>query len=151
MKITLVTFVGLVYIEAGRLPEALAEISTAAAQSHDNPLVLSSLGYVHALQGRVDDARKIIDQLQRHTGPLPTIESATVYGAIGELDQAFRWLDQSIEEKVLYVSWLRVWPLFKTLRDDARYAATLQRLQLMPPPLTPRRSGSNRARKTIAS
>ncbi len=144
-------YLGLVFLEIGRWDEALEEITAAARQSGDNPLVLSSLGYLYAKRGRGEDARKIIKQLQQHVGPVPTIELATVYGALGDLDQAFHWLDQSVKEKVLYVSWLRVWPLFKPLRDDSRYAAMLQQLNFMPPPLSPGRERSDSPSQTIAS
>lgn len=52
------------------------------------------------------------------------------YFAMGEKDEAFRWLTRAFDERNPNVITLRTDPLFDDLRSDPRYLALLARLKL---------------------
>jgi serine/threonine-protein kinase len=52
------------------------------------------------------------------------------YTALGEEDEAFRWMERSIEVQSYHTMFLGVTPLADPLRDDPRYQAILDRIGL---------------------
>jgi TolB-like protein len=52
------------------------------------------------------------------------------YAALGEKDEAFRWMERSIEVQSYSTMFLGVTPLADPLRDDPRYQALLDRIGL---------------------
>ena len=59
---------------------------------------------------------------------------AFVYGAMGldDADRFFLWLDRAIDEQVLLVtSLMTLSPLMEPFRDDPRFDAALDRLNLL--------------------
>jgi hypothetical protein len=51
-----------------------------------------------------------------------------IYGGLGELDQAFEWLDRAYEEQDWFLVWLEVDPMYDPLRGDPRFATLLDRM-----------------------
>lgn len=58
--------------------------------------------------------------------------AALVYAGLGERDEAFRWLDRSIDLRAPLVTLLKVDPRFDPLRQDPRFAGLLRRIGLPP-------------------
>jgi hypothetical protein len=82
---------------------------------------LAFLAYAHARSGETAYARTILDDLlagrRRSHGAFGI---AVVYAGLRDYDNAFRWLERSVEEK----SW-RVYivdPMFAELHRDPRFA-----------------------------
>jgi serine/threonine protein kinase/Tfp pilus assembly protein PilF len=57
---------------------------------------------------------------------------AVNYAALGEVDSAFYWLDQQVENKMTWVRHLKVDPALDTLRSDPRFDQLLKRMNLIP-------------------
>jgi hypothetical protein len=53
---------------------------------------------------------------------------ASLYGALGESDQAFAWLDKAYEERDNAMVLLKVEPMFDPLRSDPRFTDLLRRV-----------------------
>jgi hypothetical protein len=53
-----------------------------------------------------------------------------IYGYLGEMDQAYEWLEKAYEERDQQIVWLKVWPLFDPLRSDPRFKAMLKKMNL---------------------
>ena len=81
------------------------------------------LGYVLALAGQRDEARRIAAELQRAPDGLDAWGLAEIYSALGEPDQAFHWLDVSRRARWNWIPWVDFDPAFAGLRDDPRFAA----------------------------
>ncbi len=58
-------FLGATYTELSKYPEALGELEAAIRLSGRSPEILAALGYLHGLSGHSDDARNLLDELQR--------------------------------------------------------------------------------------
>jgi TolB-like protein/DNA-binding winged helix-turn-helix (wHTH) protein/Tfp pilus assembly protein PilF len=123
---------GVAYAQKGMYAEAIAELNKAAPSSAYDPRVLSLLGYNYALWGKRDEAIKMLDDLKELSKRRPVLawDMAIIYTGLGEKDLAFKWLRQACEERHGMVVYLKFDPLFKSLRNDPRFADLLQYIGL---------------------
>ena len=61
---------------------------------------------------------------------VPAYAFATVYAGLGDKDQAFQYLDLALAERSGYLDYINVEPTLDGLRDDPRFAALLQQINL---------------------
>ena len=119
------------YRAKGDFNQALALYEKAQAQTH---FPSPGLGITYAKMGRRDDARRIVDQLiERSRQQYVAADSiAAVCVALGEKDEALRWLDRAFEEHSgsFYSYMFR--PEFRALRSDSRFADLLRRIGVDP-------------------
>jgi eukaryotic-like serine/threonine-protein kinase len=92
----------------------------------------AALGQAYALAGKRNEAQKALAELQdlskqRYVSPSVF---ALIYAALGDKDQAFAWLEKSIEEHDLITVRLKVDARFDSLRSDPRFAALVRRVGL---------------------
>jgi hypothetical protein len=59
-----------------------------------------------------------------HLGP------AEICTALGEKDDAFRWLEAAYEQRNGYLPWINQDPFFRPLRDDPRFQDLLRRMNV---------------------
>ena len=116
-------------LSQGRMEEAVAAFGRAVQVSED-PITLSYYGHALGRAGRRDDAKHLLEQLrgaaaQRHVPPFAFV---IVHAGLGDLDQAFAWLERCLAERDSRMFWLPVVPAFDPLRSDPRYAHLLRRL-----------------------
>ena len=82
--------------------------------------------------GHEEEAREVLARIEAEMPDrqdLRPIDVAIVYGALGEKDQAFLWLDKAYEEQV-GLSSLKMNPHFDLLRDDPRFDELLKKVGL---------------------
>jgi serine/threonine protein kinase/Tfp pilus assembly protein PilF len=128
------TCLGLVYQQTGMYEEAAAETEKGVELSKGLPLALGAVAYTYGAWGKPDKAQEVIENLKGlsdHTYVTP-FAVAFSYIGLGEKDQAFEWLEKSIEERSPGLAWLKVWPAFDSLRSDARFQSLLRRMGLSP-------------------
>lgn len=115
------------YRESGRLDESIALYEESQRVTH---VPRAGLAITYARAGRPDDARRTLDQiLDRSKRQYVAADSiASVYVALGDFDEAFRWLDRSIEEHSAPLEGLRERVVFRPLRNDPRFAEVLRRI-----------------------
>lgn len=115
-----------------RYEEAISEAQKAIAISGGNPLYMASLGHAYAKAGDHEEARVVLRRLEQEsaTRHVSAYHVAVIYVALGEMDEAFRWLDRAYEERSPWVGYLRVDPRVDDLRADPRFDALLQKARL---------------------
>jgi serine/threonine-protein kinase len=115
----------------GMYDEALRECETAIALD-DNVTLLVQLAYVYALTGKRTEAQKLLAELTRDSKKRFASPSdiAVVYGALGDRQRAFDWLEKAYEERDWGLVDLNVYPEFDSLRSDARFSDLLKRMNL---------------------
>ncbi len=112
--------------------KAMFYILRMKARDPDDPFLIADIGYINAVTGKKDEALKTIELL---TG-LPPNERlrcsmiAFVYSGLGDLDESFKWLERSIDEREVFVGWFRLYPTFENLRKDPRFEKFLERANL---------------------
>ncbi len=126
------TFAGAAYAAVGRYDQALQNITAGIEQVGEQPVLLSALGLVHAMRGAEDEARAVVQELRsmaerQYVSP---IGIAAIYGALGEPDTAFEWLDRGLAKRDPYLPHIILEPLFDSIRDDARFEALKQAMGL---------------------
>ncbi|MBA7656831.1 hypothetical protein ES703_64758 [subsurface metagenome] len=120
------------YAEKGMYKKAIVEAQKAIELSGRNTMAIATLGYIYALAERRDEARKVLDDLFELSKQeyVSSFYIALVYTCLGQKDQAFEWLEKAYEEHDVYLSQLKVFPLFDSLRSDPRYKALLKKMNL---------------------
>jgi serine/threonine-protein kinase len=118
---------GIAYTETGKYAEAIAALETAVKVSGGNHR--GGLGRAYALAGRRSEARRILDDFlsldrRSHVGS----QIATIYAALGEKDEALRWLEEGYRVRNGNMVLLKVWPAWDPLRSDPRFQDLLRRM-----------------------
>ena len=94
---------------------------------------VGSLGEVYAAAGKRDEAQKILeklDQLSRHEY-VPSYPVARIYMALGEPEEALRWLETAYTEHSAMMMLVKVDPRFGELHPDRRFRDILRRMKLL--------------------
>ena len=120
------------YVEKGMWLEAISECQKELELSARNPSVLASVAYVYARAGRRNEARKIIAHLQDLSTRqyMSGFEIATGFAALGDLNNAFAWLDRAYRGRESQLPFLNVVPRLDPLRNDPRFQDLLHRVGL---------------------
>jgi len=94
------------------------------------PRAQAMLGYMLGRGGRTDEARRLLAALLERSRRVHggAFYVAIVYAGLGETDQAFTWLDKSVDDRSLAFEWLHT--VVKGLRPDPRFDRLRQRLAL---------------------
>ncbi len=119
------------YREKGMYDEAIALFKKAQEMTgRPQP----RLAITYALIGRQSEARQILEELKKiaATKYLPKEEIAAVYVALGEKEEAFKWLDRACDDHGGALQAIGLRPVFRTLDSDPRFADILRRIGLDP-------------------
>jgi tetratricopeptide (TPR) repeat protein len=123
---------GLLYGTKGDLSTARESIEKAYTLFPESFTVVATLGWINALVGKIDSALEIAGRLtaRRRYQYINGTDLAMIYGALGEMPMAFRWLDRAYRERALFLPWLSVWPPFRPLYCDSRSGVILAKMRL---------------------
>ena len=115
------------YREKGDFAEAIALYTKAQEATH---FPSSGLAITYARMGREIEARNILAQLiqEREKRYVSAHSIAAVYVALGEKEEAFRWLERAFAEHSGILQWIAFLPEFRALRPDARFTHLLRRI-----------------------
>jgi len=88
------------------------------------------LAVLYAQSGRRQDALAILEETQtlERTTYIPPTDIAQIQGALGNLDEAFFWLDRAIEVRDADLFMLKVAPVWDPIRGDPRFNELVKRL-----------------------
>jgi tetratricopeptide (TPR) repeat protein len=115
------------YREKGNFAEAIALYTKSQEATH---LPSSGLAITYLRMGREMDARNILDQLlqarEKRYVSAPVI--AAVYVALGDKEEAFRWLERAFAEHSGVLQWIAFLPEFRPLNSDVRFPHLLRRI-----------------------
>jgi serine/threonine-protein kinase len=98
----------------------------------DTPTTQAKLAHVLAASGRVEEARRTLDDLlalPQRSGVTP-YEIAVIYSLMGDLDEAFQWLSRAEREHAVGLTYVGVDPHLDNLRADPRMQEFMQRIGL---------------------
>jgi len=117
---------GWAYLGMGRIEEAIEAHEKFAEVA---PWWSSALGYTYAVTNHLNEAEKILNELQKsEVSPWNAYELTLMYAALNKKDEAFKWL--TYEPHHSFLAWAAVMPWFKPLHDDVRFNDFVKRLNL---------------------
>lgn len=123
---------GLAYQQKGMSSEALAALQRALELLGETPEMIGFLAHAYASSGNRDEAHKLLERLEemaklRHLRSFPFV---VAYTALGDLDRVFACLEKAEQERCDSLPFLKVMPLFDSLRSDPRFTGLMQRAGL---------------------
>ncbi len=136
------------YLLAGRKGEALSELRVALSLPGSSPSVRAEIACALAIAGLNKEAEEMLESVQGASGaesaprPLSIVEALM---ALGRVDEGFGRLESARKEGLVYLnhasnlSELRRRPWFAEMRQDPRWAAFEQALELRSPSKVPGR------------
>ena len=97
-----------------------------------DPLFIAFLGHMLARAGQRDEASRILADLltRRERTGVGAFQVGVVYAGLGDFDQAFAWLDKSIDDRS--ISSVIMGPTFEDLHGDPRFERLRSGLGLPP-------------------
>lgn len=129
-------FLGIVYKQLDRLPEALEQFYMArnfdSTPDWGNPATLGELGHTLALLGKVKEARRVIKDLEdmskRHyVGP---VNLAKIYMGLEDTAQTFNYLEETFDHRSAWLLTFKVDPVFDRIRMHPQFQDLLRRIGL---------------------
>lgn len=124
----------LVELETEHPAEALREARTGLTLDPDNPRTMAEAGYVLAITGHPDDARKLLATLMPlvHQGSGSPVFAAFIYVGLGQRNDALDALEQATDPKTgLGIHGLAQWHIFDTLHGDSRYKKLMAQAEMI--------------------
>jgi TolB-like protein len=124
--------IGQVRSAQGAFGDAIANLRKAAALSGNAPLVLGWLGMSLAKSGDIAGAQEVLASLHAAATQtyVPPTSFAWIHLGLGEIDQAFTWMERAIEERDPIIVPIKSFPFLDPLRSDPRFAALLRKMNL---------------------
>ncbi len=118
------------YLETGDFGAAIREVKTAVRLSKQSTMSLSVLAHAYASAGQVGAARRILRRLnvRGRSRYVPSYWIGLIHSGLGDLDQAFVWLNRAARERSAWLAWIKVEPRFDRLRADPRFPELVRRL-----------------------
>jgi TolB-like protein/DNA-binding winged helix-turn-helix (wHTH) protein/Tfp pilus assembly protein PilF len=113
------------YLEKKMFPEALQELDKISERNDE--YVIAEKGYAYAVAGRKQEAMKFFAQLEKIVGEKGApYMYARFYGALGDNDKAFEWLEKVNLNKMVQAN-LKYDAQIDPLRNDPRFDEFLKR------------------------
>jgi eukaryotic-like serine/threonine-protein kinase len=115
----------------GQFAQAVPECQK-ARELNDDPSVLSFLAHAYASSGKREEATKVVGQMhelakQRY---VPAYGFGIAYAALGDKDQAFQWLERTLQDRSWEITFLKVDPNLDSLHSDPRFSDLVKRVGL---------------------
>jgi eukaryotic-like serine/threonine-protein kinase len=121
----------LVYEAKRMYMEAIQEFER-AGKLYQDPTMKGWSGRVYALMGKREQALQVAEELKQMSGEryVSPYMLAIIYTALGDKERAYEWLDKVYDERSYYVIWLKVDPVFDSLRADPRFIDFMRKVGL---------------------
>ncbi len=118
------------YIEKADFEKAVTAARKASELSPAQTTSLAFEAFALSKAGRRSEAEAILDRLLKRSRErfVPPYHIALVYHSLGDEANTFLWLNKGLELRDPKMTFLKVDPKWRDLRDDPRYAELLRRM-----------------------
>ncbi|MGE5360143.1 MAG: protein kinase domain-containing protein [Bacteroidales bacterium] len=123
---------GSCYFHLGKHDEAIGAMETQARILGRSSFALGNLGWTYAATGRARDALTRLEELRGRSATtyVPSWSFAVIHQGLGEMDRAFDWFEQAVDEHEPLMLQFNVHPNYDPLRTHPRYPALLRKMNL---------------------
>jgi serine/threonine protein kinase/tetratricopeptide (TPR) repeat protein len=121
-----------VYVATGRYPQAITELQAEEGGRAPTEIVLASLGQIYGLQGKKQEAEKVLAELMQRSKKTYVSPSllAYVYVGLGDREHTLSALEQAFQEHDQEMIYLKVDPMFDQFHSDPRFQELLRGMGL---------------------
>ncbi len=122
---------GWAYVAKMNWPDAADAFRKAAPLSDRDAGDVMSLAYVYASDGQRNRVPPMLEEVEEKTKLMyvPVYRIAATYVALGDHEQAIRWLQRAYSDDFGWMVWLKVDPVMDPLRSDPRFQSLLARMK----------------------
>ncbi len=115
-----------------KFEEAIAVLRKALELHGGSPTVQSWLGLALAQSGNTSEARSLLSRLHAIAAQayVPPTCFAWIHYGLGEIEEAFVWMDRAIEARDHMMTPIKSYPFLDPIRSDPRFAALLRKMRL---------------------
>lgn len=112
--------------------KAIEEHQIAVDILGDDPESYASLGHAYAINNNIKKSKEIIIKLDKLSENrfVSKYWYAVIYAGLGNIDNCFKYLFDTIEERFDWLAFIKVEPTFDILHSDSRYNKLLERIGL---------------------
>jgi eukaryotic-like serine/threonine-protein kinase len=123
---------GLVLMQQGAYAEAERAFREAITLSPDLSYASAGLAHVLALSGRRREAEALVAELEARAREQYVTPVAFCIAHLGlrNVDQVFHWLERAYQDRRGWLTYIKVDPIFDSVKDDPRFAAFVKRMRL---------------------
>ncbi len=123
------SWVAVTYALKEQFPEAVKEAET-GHRLDDSPIFTSMLAYAYAKAGRRQEAERVLVELKEALKKRSSCsyEVGVAYVALGQKDEAFRWLQNAYDDRSVCTNMIKVDPRLDPIRSDRRYTELARRV-----------------------
>ena len=131
---------GQAHEQMGSFSSAIAAFEKTVELSRRHPTYLAELGHGFAVAGRRTDAMGVLDELKDMSSRryVAARSFAEVHIGLGQVDEAFAWLEQAFQQRNGWLIHVRENPRYDRLRADPRYLDLVRRMNFPDPDQKPR-------------
>jgi tetratricopeptide (TPR) repeat protein len=110
----------------GEFNKAVEAMLKASELDPGNPYYGIGMAFVYAMDGRREEALEILGEAENKGYSL--VEIGLVYGAMGDMDPAFNYMDRALEETPAALYYIAADPGADPMREDPRWQQLIARL-----------------------
>ena len=124
---------GLVLAMQGATGDARTAFTEAAGPERQHTNAVAALGRLALAEGRVDEARAVLDELyeQARSRYVSPVDFVMLHYLLGETDRAFERMEDAWKERRGWLVYLRVDPQVDPMRGEPRFQDMVRRMGLM--------------------
>jgi tetratricopeptide (TPR) repeat protein len=124
--------IGSSYRELRLFDEAIAAHRRAVELSGGTAAMLGWLGLSLGLCGKEAEARGLLNRLHEMTKQayVPPSSFAWIHFGLGEVDDAFEWLERAVEARDQLMMAIKSYAFFDPIRNDLRFLSLLRKMKL---------------------
>jgi tetratricopeptide (TPR) repeat protein len=126
-------YLGRAYLRRSMYEEALQEFKKEMDIAEGTSIFTEAdIGFTYALMGKRDETRRLLEEFldESRKTYIPSMGIAKLYFALGENDTGFEWLERAYVEHEPWLCFLKIDPLYDSVRDDPRYLTLLKKIGL---------------------
>ena len=124
---------GVINVLLGRSDAALVYANRFASLGR-HPHAVGVMASAHAIAGRLDEARALLDEIVRRSSTeyVAPVLVASVHRWLGDHDAMYEWLERAIAVRDWWLGRIHVEPWFREFREEARFKAIVTRVGVAP-------------------
>ncbi len=118
-------------LEQGQFDAALEQTALAESKARNWSVLVAARGSTYGRAGRTEQAQAVLKEMETLSRQrfVTSYGVALVHAGLGQIDEAFRWLESAFDERSHWLVWLRLDPRWERLRGDPQFATLVSKMR----------------------